>query len=66
MKKRLKLTLHRETLAHLTSAHLRAAGGDPCTCSCCETECNCPVSGYTCNWTCTAWTDNGEMTCTCP
>jgi hypothetical protein len=65
MKKRSKLTLHRETLARLEPKLLRAAGAD-CTCSCCYSACcppswDCPVSD-TCY--CNPGTDQGSA-CLC-
>lgn len=66
MKRRTKLKLHRETLAQLEPRQLRAAGGDHCTCSCCHTDCNCPVvSDYESCWGSCGCPTNGEYSCYC-
>lgn len=67
MKKRSKLSLHRETIAQLEARHLQAAGADHCTCSCCYTDCcpaswNCPT--YSCD-TCNCGTDQADSRCIC-
>lgn len=67
MKKRSKLTLHRETIALLQPKQLQAAGAN-CTCSCCYTDCcpatyNCPT--YSCGDTCGCGTDQADSRCIC-
>ena len=71
MKKRSKLKLHRETIAALDPKHLRAAGANECTCSCCPTDCGCPSATctydyYSCLNSCECPTYNNEWSCTCP